>query len=180
MNSVEISGNLARDPVVRSTKTGRAVAAFTVASSRIYVAQNGEQKEQTAWINVVAWGALAERVANFCKKGTFVYIHGSLNTRSYDDNNGQRHWIMEVVADIVADPKWGEDRSGYRSAGCNQPPSGYGQPSGGYSQPSGGLGVNAQDSAAYSGGFNQFGQPRPEQREESMFPEKGPQEEIPF
>lgn len=173
MNSVEISGNLARDPVVRSTKTGRAVASFTVASSRLYVSQNGEQKEQTAWINVVAWGAIAERVANFCKKGTFVYVHGSLNTRSYDDNNGQRHWIMEVVADIVADPKWGEDRSGQRSAGYNQPPSGY-------SQPSGGLGVNAQDSAVHSGGFNQFGQPRSEQREESMFPEKGSQEEIPF
>ena len=76
MNSVEISGNLARDPVVRSTKTGRAVASFTVASSRLYVSQNGEQKEQTAWINVVAWGAIAERVANFCRKGTFVYIHG--------------------------------------------------------------------------------------------------------
>ena len=173
MNSVEISGNLARDPIVRSTKTVRAVATFTVASSRLYVSQNGEQKEQTAWINVVAWGAIAERVANFCKKGTFVYIHGSLNTRSYDDDSGQRHWIMEVVADIVADPKWGEDRSGQRSAGYNQPPSGY-------SQPSGGLGVNAQDSAVHSGGFNQFGQPRSEQREESMFPEKGSQEEIPF
>lgn len=173
MNSVEISGNLARDPIVRSTKTGRAVATFTVASSRLYVSQNGEQKEQTAWINVVAWGAIAERVANFCKKGTFVYVHGSLNTRSYDDDSGQRHWIMEVVADIVADPKWGEDRTGQRSTGYNQPPSGYGQPSGG-------LGVNAKDSAGNSGGFNQFGQPHPEQREESVFPEKGPQEDIPF
>lgn len=161
MNSVEISGNLARDPVVRSTKTGRAVASFTVASSRIYVSQNGEQKEQTAWINVVAWGAIAERVANFCKKGTFVYIHGSLNTRSYDDNNGQRHWIMEVVADIVADPKWGE--SAMSSGGS------YSGGSGGAS----GYGNN-------SGGFNQFGPSKPEQREESMFPEKGPQEDIPF
>lgn len=161
MNSVEISGNLARDPVVRSTKTGRAVASFTVASSRIYVSQNGEQKEQTAWINVVAWGAIAERVANFCKKGTFVYIHGSLNTRSYDDNNGQRHWIMEVVADIVADPKWGESAtsSGGSYSGGSGGTSGYGN---------------------NSGGFNQFGPSKPEQREESMFPEKGPQEDIPF
>lgn len=168
MNNVEISGNLARDPVVRSTKTGRAVATFTVASSRIYVSQNGEQKEQTAWINVVAWGAIAERVANFCKKGTFVYIHGSLNTRSYDDNNGQRHWIMEVVADIVADPKWGESAtsSGGSYSGGSGGASGYGNNSGGY-------GNN-------SGGFNQFGPSKPEQREESMFPEKGPQEDIPF
>lgn len=168
MNNVEISGNLARDPIVRSTKTGRAVATFTVASSRIYVSQNGEQKEQTAWINVVAWGAIAERVANFCKKGTFVYIHGSLNTRSYDDNNGQRHWIMEVVADIVADPKWGGSAtsSGGSYSGGSGGASGYGNNSGGY-------GNN-------SGGFNQFGPSKPEQREESMFPEKGPQEDIPF
>lgn len=169
MNNVEISGNLARDPIVRSTKTGRAVASFTVASSRIYVSQNGEQKEQTAWINVVAWGAIAERVANFCKKGTFVYIHGSLNTRSYDDNNGQRHWIMEVVADIVADPKWGGSATssgGSYSGGSGGASNGYGNNSSGY-------GNN-------SGGFNQFGPSKPEQREESMFPEKGPQEDIPF
>lgn len=166
MNSVEISGNLARDPIVRSTKTGRAVATFTVASSRLYVTQNGEQKEQTAWINVVAWGAIAERVANFCKKGTFVYVHGSLNTRSYDDDSGQRHWIMEVVADIVADPKWGE---GAASSG--------GSYSGGYSKGSGG---SSNGYGNNSGGFNQFGPSKPEQREESVFPEKGPQEDIPF
>lgn len=178
MNNVEISGNLARDPIVRSTKTGRAVATFTVASSRLYVSQNGEQKEQTAWINVVAWGAIAERVANFCKKGTFVYVHGSLNTRSYDDNNGQRHWIMEVVADIVADPKWGE---GAAPRGSQPYSGGYGSSSGAASN---GYGNSpGSDSDGYgnpSGGFNQFGPARPEQREESMFPEKGPQEEIPF
>lgn len=104
-------------------------------------------------------GAIAERVANFCRKGTFVYIHGSLNTRSYDDDSGQRHWIMEVVADIVADPKWGEGKA---SSG--------GSYSGGASN---GYGNN-------SGGFNQFGPSKPEQREESVFPEKGPQEDIPF
>lgn len=111
-------------------------------------------------------GAIAERVANFCRKGTFVYIHGSLNTRSYDDNNGQRHWIMEVVADIVADPKWGE---GKVSSG--------GSYSGGYSKGSGGASNGYGNN---SGGFNQFGPSKPEQREESMFPEKGPQEDIPF
>lgn len=134
--------------------------------SRLYVTQNGEQKEQTAWINVVAWGAIAERVANFCKKGTFVYVHGSLNTRSYDDDSGQRHWIMEVVADIVADPKWGEGKA---SSG--------GSYSGGYSKGSGGASNGYGNN---SGGFNQFGPSKPEQREESMFPEKGPQEDIPF
>lgn len=111
-------------------------------------------------------GAIAERVANFCRKGTFVYIHGSLNTRSYDDDSGQRHWIMEVVADIVADPKWGEGKA---SSG--------GSYSGGYSNGSGGASNGYGNN---SSGFNQFGPSKPEQREESMFPAKGPQEDIPF
>ena len=117
-------------------------------------------------------------MANFCKKGTFVYIHGSLNTRSYDDDSGQRHWIMEVVADIVADPKWGE---GAAPRGSQPYSGGYGNSSGSASN---GYGNSpGSDSNGYgnsSGGFNQFGPARPEQREESMFPEKGPQEEIPF
>ena len=118
------------------------------------------------WINVVAWGAIAERVANFCRKGTFVYIHGSLNTRFYDDDSGQRHWIMEVVADIVADPKWGEGKA-----------SSDGSYSGGYSKGSGGASDGYGNN---SGGFNQFGSSKPEQREESMCHEKGPQEDIQF
>lgn len=165
LNSVEISGNLARDPIVRSTKTGRAVATFTVASSRLYVSQNGEQKEQTAWINVVAWGAIAEEVANFCRKGTFVYIHGSLNTRSYDDDSGQRHWIMEVVADIVADPKWGEGAASSEEAIPADIVRGSGGASNGY-------GNN-------SGGFNQFGPSKPEQRKRACSLRKG-REDIPF
>ena len=56
MNSVQLLGNLARDPEVRYTKTGRAVATFTVAASNTYVDQNGETKEQTAFVNCVAWG----------------------------------------------------------------------------------------------------------------------------
>ena len=62
MNSVQIMGNLGRDPVMRATKTGRAVASFSVAVSRMYTTPQGEQKEITDWINVVAWGNLAEAV----------------------------------------------------------------------------------------------------------------------
>ena len=92
---------------------------------------------------------------------------------------------MEVIADIVADPKWGEGAaprgsqpySGGYGSSSGAASSGYGNSSGstpnGYGDHSGGYGNN-------SGGFNQFGPSKPEQREESMFPEKGPQEDIPF
>lgn len=68
MNSVQIMGNLGRDPVMRATKTGRAVASFSVAVSRMYTTPQGEQKEITDWINVVAWGNLAEAVGNQLKR----------------------------------------------------------------------------------------------------------------
>lgn len=69
MNSVQVMGNLARDPVVRATKTGRAMASFTVAVNRSFTTPQGEQREITDWINVVAWGNLAEAVGNQLKKG---------------------------------------------------------------------------------------------------------------
>lgn len=97
-------GNLARDPVIRATKTGRAVASFTVAVNRNYTTPQGEQKELTDWINVVAWGNLAESVGNQLKKGMRVFVEGRLSTRSYDTPEGQRRWVTEVVANFVALP----------------------------------------------------------------------------
>ncbi len=102
MNSVQIIGNLPRDPVVRATKTGRAVASFTVAVSRNYTTPQGETKEITDWINVVAWGNLAEAVGNQLRKGSRVFVEGRYTTRSYDGQDGQRRWITEVTANMVA------------------------------------------------------------------------------
>lgn len=68
MNSVQILGNLGRDPIIRATKTGRSVASFSLAVSRNYTTPQGEQRELTDWINVVAWGPLAEAVGNQLKK----------------------------------------------------------------------------------------------------------------
>ena len=67
MNSVQILGNLGRDPIIRATKTGRSVASFSLAVSRNYTTPQGEQRELTDWINVVAWGPLAEAVGNQLK-----------------------------------------------------------------------------------------------------------------
>ena len=111
MNTVQILGNLARDPEVRYTNTGKAVATFTVAASNTYIDSNNETKEQTAFINCVAWGKLGEAVGN-CKKGERLLVNGRIQTRSYEDNNGQKKYVTEVVADFVGRKLDGEFDSG--------------------------------------------------------------------
>ena len=101
MNSVQILGNLARDPEVRFTKTGRAVATFTVAATNTYFDSNtNEQKEQTAFINCVAWGKQGESVGNL-RKGSRCFVEGRLNTRSYETQDGQKRYVTEVIANFV-------------------------------------------------------------------------------
>lgn len=101
MNSVQILGNLARDPELRFTKTGRAVATFTVAATNTYIdSATNETKEQTAFINCVAWGKTGESVGS-CKKGERLFVEGRIQTRSYDDSNGQKKYVTEVVANFV-------------------------------------------------------------------------------
>lgn len=101
MNTVQILGNLARDPELRFTKTGRAVATFTVAATNTYIdSATNETKEQTAFINCVAWGKTGEAVGN-CKKGERLFVNGRIQTRSYEDSNGQKKYVTEVVADFV-------------------------------------------------------------------------------
>jgi single-strand DNA-binding protein len=101
MNTVQILGNLARDPEVRYTQSGRAVATFTVAASNTYVdSATNETKEQTAFINCVAWGKLGEAVGNY-RKGNRLFVEGRIQTRSYEDSNGQKKYVTEVIAGFV-------------------------------------------------------------------------------
>ena len=101
MNSVQILGNLARNPEVRYTKSGRPVAAFTVAATNTYFDSNtNETKEQTAFINCVAWGKLGEAVGAL-KKGNRCFVEGRLSTRSYETTGGQKRYVTEVVANFV-------------------------------------------------------------------------------
>lgn len=100
MNTVQIMGNLARDPEVRYTQSGKAVATFTVAASNTYIDSNNETKEQTAFVNCVAWGMLAESVGNL-RKGNRAFVEGRLQTRSYETQDGQKRYVTEVVANFV-------------------------------------------------------------------------------
>ena len=101
MNSVQLLGNLARDPELRFTKIGRAVATFTVAATNTYIdSATNETKEQTAFINCVAWGKVGEQVANY-KKGNRLFVEGRIQTRSYETQDNQKRYVTEVVAGFV-------------------------------------------------------------------------------
>nr|DAW94998.1 MAG TPA: Single strand binding protein [Caudoviricetes sp.] len=101
MNTVQILGNLARDPEVRYTQSGRAVATFTVAATNTYIdSTTNETKEQTAFVNCVAWGKLGEAVGNY-RKGNRLFVEGRIQTRSYEDSNGQKKYVTEVIAEFV-------------------------------------------------------------------------------
>lgn len=104
MNTVQILGNLGKDPDIRATGTGKTVASFSVAVKRKYTTQQGEAKELTDWINVVAWGSLAEAVGNQLKKGSRVFVEGRYSTRSYEDKNGNKRYVTEVIANMIAKP----------------------------------------------------------------------------
>ena len=108
MNQVQLLGNLARDAELRFTQSGKAVATFTVAATNTYVdSTTNETKEQTAFINCVAWGKTGEAVSN-CKKGERLLVNGRIQTRSYEDSNGQKKYVTEVVADFVGRKLEGE------------------------------------------------------------------------
>lgn len=121
MNSVQILGNLARDPELRFTKTGRAVATFTVAATNTYIdSATNETKEQTAFINCVAWGKIGESVGA-CKKGERLFVNGRIQTRSYDTQDGQKRYVTEVVADFVGRKLDSEFDSGSNFDSFEQP-----------------------------------------------------------
>lgn len=104
MNTIDVMGNLVKDPVIRQTKTGKNVASFTVATHRYWTDQNGEKKELTDYIDVVAWSPWADNIAQYLHKGVAVFIQGRQSKRSYEDKNKQKRWVTEVIASLVAMP----------------------------------------------------------------------------
>src|SRR5512141_2229849 len=101
LNKVQIIGNLGRDPEMRYTPNGKPVTSFTVAVSRSWLKPEGERVEKTEWFNVVAWERLAEICNQYLTKGSAVYVEGRLETRSWEADNGQRHFRTEIIANEV-------------------------------------------------------------------------------
>jgi len=98
LNKVMVIGHLGRDPEMRYTPSGRPVTTFTVAVSRTWNTADGERRSETEWFNIVAWGNLAEICKQYLHKGQQVYIEGRLQTRHWEDKEGQKRTNVEVVA----------------------------------------------------------------------------------
>ena len=96
MHKITIIGHLGRDPEMRYTPEGQGVTSFSVASSRKYQTSGGEQREETEWFNVSAWGKLAEICNQYLSKGKQVYIEGRLKTRTYQAQSGETRFSMDV------------------------------------------------------------------------------------
>jgi len=98
VNKVMLIGNLGRDPEIRYTTSGQAVANFTLATTEKYTNKAGDKQEDTEWHRIVAWGRLAEICGEYLTKGRMVYIEGSIRTRSWEDKEGNTKWTTEIVA----------------------------------------------------------------------------------
>lgn len=99
LNKVFLIGNVGQDPEIRTTESGATVAQFTLATTERYKNRNGELRENTEWHNIVCWRNLADVAGNYVKKGSLLYVEGKLTSRSWEDQDGQKHWRTEVVAD---------------------------------------------------------------------------------
>ena len=101
VNRAIIIGRLGRDPELRFTPSGQAVANFSVATDETYTGKDGQKVEKTEWHRIVAWGKTAEFCGNFLSKGRLVYIEGKIETRKWTDKDGAEKYTTEIKADRV-------------------------------------------------------------------------------
>jgi single-strand DNA-binding protein len=99
LNKVMLIGNLGKDPEVRYTAAGTAVASFSLATSEKFKNKNGEWEEKTEWHNITLWARLAEIAGEYLTKGKTVYIEGRLQTRKWQDRDGRDRYTTEIVGD---------------------------------------------------------------------------------
>jgi single-strand DNA-binding protein len=125
LNKVMLIGYTGRDAEMRYLSTGTAKTDFSLAVSRRARSQSGEWEDQTDWFNVVMFGDMAERLSQYINKGKQLYVEGRLTTRSWDDDQGQRHYRTEVIANNIqfldrrsggsdGDDGWGDGASSNR------------------------------------------------------------------
>jgi single-strand DNA-binding protein len=101
VNKVILIGRLGKDPELKYTPGGQAVASFSLATTERWTDKNGQRQEKTEWHSVVVWAKLAELVGKYLKKGGAAYIEGRLTTRSWDDKDGNKKYKTEIVANQV-------------------------------------------------------------------------------
>ena len=165
-------GNVGRDPEVRylDGQSGNAkVATFTLATTERYRDRNGETRENTEWHNIVAWRSTADVVERFVKKGTQVYIEGRIRTRSWDDQNGNKRYTTEIIADNL-------QLLGKRAENPGAQPGGYQQP--GYAAPAQQPGYAQPAQPSYQPQQQTFAQPQQTQPQNLV--DDMPDDDLPF
>jgi single-strand DNA-binding protein len=101
INKVILIGNLGKDPELRHTPQGQAVCNFSIATSESWTDKSGQKQERTEWHRIVVWGKLGELCAKYLSKGRQAFIEGKLQTRAWDDKDGQKRYTTEVIATSV-------------------------------------------------------------------------------
>lgn len=126
VNKAILVGNLGRDPELRHTQSGQAVVNFTLATSETWTDKSGERVERTEWHRVVVWGKTGEMCAQYLSKGRTVYVEGRIQTREWEDKDGNKRYTTEINAQTVnfigprgssGDSGGGDFASGSRSGG---------------------------------------------------------------
>jgi len=121
INKVILLGNVGKDPEVKYFDNESSVANFSLATSETYTNKNGEKVTNTEWHNVQAWRGLAKVVEKYVRKGDLIYIEGRIKTRSYDDKDGNKKYVTEILADEMKmlGSRGNKDNVGYNSTSSN-------------------------------------------------------------
>jgi single-strand DNA-binding protein len=101
VNKVILIGNLGKDPELRFTSTGSAVARFPIATSEFWNDRDGNKQERTEWHNIIVWGKQGESCSQYLAKGRQVFVEGSIRSRSYDDKSGTKRYVTEIIAQRI-------------------------------------------------------------------------------
>jgi single-strand DNA-binding protein len=153
VNKAIIVGNLGRDPEVRFTPSGQAVANFTLATNESWTDKSGQKQERTEWHRIVVWGKLGELCGEYLTKGRQCFVEGRIQTREWTDKEGKKNYTTEIVAQNV------QFLGGRDGAGAGAPRSnGAGKP-------------RTED---------EYGAPPPSMDEPSSGPPQGSEDDIPF
>ena len=101
LNRVQLIGNVTADPEIKTTPNGQKVATFSIATNRVWKDASGNKQEQTEFHNIVIWGKLADIVEQYVQKGKKLYVEGRLQTRSWEDQAGQKRYRTEIVSENI-------------------------------------------------------------------------------
>lgn len=132
VNKVIVIGRLGADPEVKSVGQGSSVATLNVATSEAWTGKDGQKQERTEWHRIVAWGKLADICGKHLSKGRQVYVEGRLQTRQWEDQQGQKRYTTEIVAQTVQFLGSANERPAAANTGSSAPMSSGSQSGGGH------------------------------------------------